>query len=237
MNIRILSFNIHKGYGWSARRYTFDQFQQHILKAQEDILFLQEVRGIQFDVLQSDIWPHLTYGKNAVYQKGHHGNAILSKYPIIFTNNIDLSLRRYERRGLLHVVIQLPVAPSSLHVFCVHLGLLASDRRKQLQAMVNYINKNVAEYEPIILAGDFNDWRSEATLPMMKQLNFQEAFLEEEGAYAKTYPSWAPMLKLDRIYYRGFNVLEANRLINAPWKYLSDHIALAAKLELRKIVT
>ncbi len=37
----------------------------------------------QFAFLADEIWPHFAYGKNAIYSAGHHGNAILSKHPIL----------------------------------------------------------------------------------------------------------------------------------------------------------
>jgi endonuclease/exonuclease/phosphatase family metal-dependent hydrolase len=234
MDLRILCFNIHKGIGWGIRRSTIHQIQNQISGSNSDIIFLQEIRGFQFEIITSKMWPHFSYGKNAVYQKGHHGNAILSKYPIIHSENIDLSLRRYERRGMLHSIIKLPGQEGFVHLLCVHLGLFAKDRRKQLDLIVKYIENNIVENDHIILAGDFNDWSGYATKPLIKALSLHEAFLSTKKKYAKTYPAWIPMLKLDRIYTRGFHVNYANRLTNKSWRYLSDHIALSVSL---KVIT
>jgi signal transduction histidine kinase len=72
-----------------------------------DVVFLQEIHGehkghqanlqdwpneAQFEYLADSIWHHHAYGKNAVYPEGHHGNAILSKYPIKRWDNLDLTL-------------------------------------------------------------------------------------------------------------------------------------------------
>ena len=230
MDLQILCFNIHKGVGWGIRRSTIHQIQNQIISSRSDIILLQEIRGSQFELITSSIWPHFSYGKNAVYQKGHHGNAIVSKYPIIFSENIDLSLRRYERRGMLHSIINLP-NHEKLHLLCVHLGLLAKDRHKQLDRIVKYIRDNIPQDDPVILGGDFNDWRGYATKPLINILEFHEAFLSTKTSYAKTYPAWIPMLKLDRLYFRGFHVNYANRLTNKPWRYLSDHIALLVSLK------
>ena len=52
------------------------------------------------------------------------------------------------------------------------------------------------------------------------------------GAYARTFPAWAPMLKLDRIYTRGMQVIEAEKMTKKPWKTLSDHLALTVTLSI-----
>ncbi|MFZ2314419.1 MAG: endonuclease/exonuclease/phosphatase family protein [Gammaproteobacteria bacterium] len=232
MNLQILSYNIHKGIGWSIIPTTIYHIQSRIQEINSDIIFLQEVRGIQCDLLRSELSPHFAYGKNATYRKGHHGNAILSKFPIVFSENIDLSMHRFERRGVLHSIIKLDEKNQPIHLLCTHLGLFSKDRRKQLDIIVKYINDNIPEHEPVILGGDFNDWTGYATEPLIQNLEFQEAFLNIHTSYAKTFPAWVPILKLDRMYYRGFNVNYANRLIHKPWRYLSDHIAIEVSLNL-----
>lgn len=234
-NLKVLSFNIHKGMGWGRRKLTLPQIKIHIHDLHPDIIFLQEIRGSQFKFLNSKIWPHFSYGKNAVYQKGNHGNAIISKFPIDFTVNIDLTTRRYERRGMLHAIVKLPHHHKNLHLLCVHLGLLAKDRHKQLEMMVNYIRDNIPLTEPIILGGDFNDWKCYASKPLTKKLGLHEAFLHAHKSYAKTFPAWMPLLKLDRIYYRGLEVNAANRLNHKPWRSLSDHLAIVASLKISHI--
>lgn len=230
-SVRILSFNIHKGVAWGLRRPTHEKIHQSLCELHPDLIFLQEIRGLHFDNLSCSIWPHFSYGKNAVYQKGHHGNAILSKYPISFSENIDISMHRYERRGLLHSITQLSAQSGPLHLLCVHLSLFKKDRKKQMEKILQFIKTELPENEPLILGGDFNDWSGQANEPFLRDLGFQEAFLNSQGVYARTYPSWAPMLRLDRIYMRGFNVSSAQRLMQSPWRNLSDHIAIEADLE------
>jgi endonuclease/exonuclease/phosphatase family metal-dependent hydrolase len=49
-------------------------------------------------------------------------------------------------------------------------------------------------------------------------------------APARTFPAAMPMLKLDRIYVRGFDVLDARVLHGASWARLSDHAPIIAEL-------
>jgi len=230
MKINVLTYNVHKGVGWGIRRNTTDQIKLRIHEHQPDIVFLQETRGEQIPAFISDFCPHSAYGKNRVVRQGDYGNVILSKFPIIYSTNLDLSTHRYERRGLLHAIVQF-ADTKTLHLLCVHLGLFMNGRRQQLEWIVEYIQNRIGQKEAIILSGDFNDWTRYATKPLIKNLQMEEAFLNHRGQYAMSFPAWAPVLPLDRIYYRGFSVYQAERLAGRDWRFLSDHIALTAQLE------
>lgn len=232
MDLKLLCLNIHKGIGWGQHRLALKELHAQIDILDPDIILLQEILGSQFEILASEIRPHYRYGKNVTYSIDNYGNAIFSKYPITFSDNIDLTIRRYERRGLLHTNINL--LENNLHLLCVHLGLLKSDRHRQLDKIIKYVHANITEKDLLIFGGDFNDWSGAATKPLIKQLGLEEAFLAYQGRYARTFPAWAPLLRLDRIYYRGFQTVLAQRLIQKPWRYLSDHIGLEVHLNLIK---
>ena len=50
---------------------------------------------------------------------------------------------------------------------------------------------------------------------------------------ARTFPAAMPWLRLDRIYLRGFTVLDAQVLQGAAWAKLSDHAPIVATLRLK----
>ena len=93
--------------------------------------------------------------------------------------------------------------------------------------MHNFVPDNA----PLIIAGDFNDWRGHAEDILEKELKLQEAMNIISGSYAKTFPAYRPTLRVDRIYCRGVKILEAKVLAGKPWRYLSDHLPLLAKFE------
>lgn len=254
--LRILSYNIHKGFTLGNRRFVLKRIRDAIRSVSPDVVFLQEVLGqhethrqrilewpeaSQFEYLADEIWPHFAYGKNAVYTSGHHGNAILSKFPFTFHENIDVSTNRLEKRGLLHGIVQLPDesgrAARPLHVICVHLGLLEAERMKQIQRLCDRIDSHVPHREPLLIGGDFNDWMSRASAPLRQRLEVEEAFQSLHGAHARTFPSWLPALPLDRLYYRGMRPLQAKRLSRAPWNELSDHTALYVEFQQTSVAT
>jgi len=209
-----------------------------------DVVFLQEVVGHnarhakqhkdwpsqpQHEFLADRVWTDFAYGKNAVYDEGHHGNAILSRFPIVRFDNEDISTNPMERRGLLHAEMEVPGWEERLHCVCVHLGLFARGRRKQIQAVCDRIASLVPAGAPLVLAGDFNDWLIQAS-DTLGMLGVMEVFEIIHGRPARSFPARLPILCLDRIYIRGFSVQQANVHRNSSWIHASDHAALTAML-------
>ncbi len=91
------------------------------------------------------------------------------------------------------------------------------------------IEAHVPSHAPLIIAGDFNDWRRGAFNYMEKELELKEVYKVLEGKHAKTYPASRPTLEVDRIYYRGLKLLSGEIFNESYWKKLSDHLPLHAK--------
>lgn len=243
--LTLASHNIHKGLSHFNRRVILDELKSGLHELKPDIVFLQEVQGlrdapvrrhhgppvVQHEFLRGDLYTDVVYGQNATYDKGHHGNAVLSRYPVLDWENIDISHHRMESRGLLHTRVQVPGWPP-LHAVCVHLGLFARSRRFQMNLIAERIDEHIPADEPLILAGDFNDWRGELSATLEHELNIREAFAELHGRHARTFPARLPMLPLDRIYVRGLTVRRAAVLGDEPWAKLSDHAGLLAEVAL-----
>ena len=241
--LSIATYNIHKGFSQFNRRMVIHELREKLRILDPDIVFLQEVQGLhrrhssdyedwpgtpQHEFLAEDVWQDTAYGMNAVYDHGHHGNAILSRFPILFSQNQDISEVVFERRGLLHCQLALPGSDRPLHCVCVHLGLTASARRRQLEALARRMEALAAEDVPLIVAGDFNDWRNSACDLLARRLDLTEVFANGRGRPAKSFPSTLPMFRLDRIYVRGFDIVRAQVHYGAPWSKISDHAVLSA---------
>ena len=241
--LHVLTYNIHKGYCRGNRRFVLESMRERIRETGADIVFLQEIHGTaikspakrarfsypeqpHFEYLADEAWPHFAYGRNAIYRKGDHGNAILSMYPFASWENIDVSIFPRSSRSILHGIIELPDKNTRLHTLCVHLGLLEVERRDQLQALTDRINSHVPRDEPMIIAGDFNDWRRRAEQHLHADLGLNELFVELHGRHALTFPVWKPRLAVDRIYYRGLTPATCECLSTGHWSELSDHAAL-----------
>ena len=244
-SLRVVTLNIHKGLSHFNRRMVIHELRDGLQGLDPDVVFLQEVQGLnqrftmryqacpvepQYEFLAGNQWQHV-YGCNAVYDHGHHGNAILSRYPFVSFENQDVSDHRFERRGLLHTVVSVPGWRRNLHCVCVHLSLHERGRNRQLEAISGRLEELAMRDAPMIVAGDFNDWRHRATAILERRLGMTEVSVAHLGRAQPTYPSVLPLLRLDRIYVRGFKVAASRVHRGKPWSMLSDHLAVSAELE------
>ena len=117
-----------------------------------------------------------------------------------------------------------------LHAVCVHLGLFAGSRRRQMEALAERMQVLAGDDQPIIIAGDFNDWRNHADRLLARRLGLREVFCGGRGRPARSFPSQLPLFRLDRIYVRGFDVQCAEAHFGGAWSRISDHAALTATL-------
>ncbi len=242
--LHIATFNIHKGFSQFNRRMMVHELRERLRELNPDIAFLQEVQGLhlghaenhadwpeepQHEFLAEDVWPDCAYGRNMIYDHGHHGNAILSRFPILHSHNQDVTHLQFEKRGLLHCRIELPSGPAA-HCVCVHLSLFGYSRQRQLAALADYLDKSCEPNAPLIIAGDFNDWRNRAGDHLAQRLELTEIFSNAKGTPARSFPAALPMFRLDRIYVRGFKVVRTAVHHGHPWSSISDHAALSASL-------
>jgi endonuclease/exonuclease/phosphatase family metal-dependent hydrolase len=246
-SIRVLTVNIHKGFAFLSRRFVLRELREAVRAVGADVVFLQEVHGSHtghalrvagwpeashYEYLADELWPQFAYGRNAVYPHGHHGNAVLSRFPIVEFENRDVSVIGHEARGLLHCTLRLPERETMLHAICVHLGLKEAHRRHQLNLLCGIIELHVPDAAPLVVAGDFNDWTKRAHRILERCSGLREVFEHAHGRSAKTFPAHFPLLQLDRIYVRNARSFAPLPLPRRPWSRLSDHAPLAAEIGL-----
>lgn len=242
--LKILSYNIHKASTWRKFNAMLHGIRELLRELDCDLIFLQEVHGShskleshgiqsQFQFLAEEVWPHYSYAKNVVYDQGDHGNVILSKFPILEWERIDVSTNPFEKRGLLHCKLKLanndPV--KTLHLYCVHLNM-TQGRKQQYQKIFNRINKDIVATDSVVLAGDFNDWNQKSGRFFSGDLVFQEAFLNQNGQHALTFPAIFPLLALDRVYYRNLDLVYCTELKKRKVRRLSDHLPLYCEFKI-----
>jgi endonuclease/exonuclease/phosphatase family metal-dependent hydrolase len=246
-SLKVLTVNIHKGFTFFNRKFILPELREAVRKIGADVVFLQEVTGSHtdhgdkfdnypdtphYEFLADSIWPEFAYGQNAVYDKGDHGNAVMSKFPIVRFENHDVSITGPERRGLLHCELAIPGRSVNLHAICVHLSLTEAHRTQQMDKLCQLIADQVPPQAPLVVAGDFNDWRNRANSQLEQGAHLHEVFVQEYGQPARTFPARKPLLRLDRIYVRNAIGHKPVVLPNRPWSHLSDHAPLAAEIEL-----
>ena len=116
MRLRLITWNVHKCIGGLDRRYDPERVRSLIAHYQPDVVMLQEVdsgvtrskKDKQCDLLGDELGlPHRTWFPNVeVRGGGQYGNAVLSRYPIIESTNIDLTHKWKKPRSALHSVLR-----------------------------------------------------------------------------------------------------------------------------------
>lgn len=254
--LRLATYNIHKGQRRSLpafrKKLKIHGIASVIEEFKADILCLQEVQGRNDrGLVRFEDWPvhgqhhfltpqgyHLAYAGAAHYLHGHHGNALISRFPILYSETRDFSDHVLEKRATLHA--QLDVMGVSVHVFVVHFGLFASSRRRQVSALAQWIAQSVPEGAPLIIAGDFNDWRLKLGNWLTEELGVSDVTRANRRLPIRTYPAFMPLMHMDRIFQRGFTVRSVGAAQNVAtgllslrgWSKLSDHMPVIADLEL-----
>ncbi|MDR2154798.1 MAG: endonuclease/exonuclease/phosphatase family protein [Burkholderiaceae bacterium] len=239
--LRVATYNIHKGVQGlgPARRLEIHNLALAVEMLDADIVCLQEVR--RFSRREADRfvrWPNVpqadylapegyqaVYATNAYTRHGEHGNALLSRWPVVRHRHEDMSDHRFEQRGLLHAEVR--VDQQLLHVIVVHFGLIPASRRRQTEQVRHYIQREIAPAEPLLVAGDFNDWGSR-----VRRTLGQDALCAFEGARTLTYPSRLPVAQLDHIYARGLRPLSLMAPRGRIWSRMSDHLPLIAEFQM-----
>ncbi|NBX76258.1 MAG: EEP domain-containing protein [Proteobacteria bacterium] len=247
--LRVISYNIHQGITVRRNRLSLSILKEALQELKPDLVFLQEVAGSsveklgklwpekvadQLEGLADEMWPHFAYQKNVIFSRHHHGNAIMSRYPISNFVLKDITLGKLKKRGLLHGIIHIPRAESEkelvVHAVNAHLGLFQFERQFQTKEIIEYVKKTINSESPLLIAGDFNDWRQRVTKELQHRLHVQEAFLSSGQNHARTFPSRLPVLQLDRIYFRHAQMKSASCLKGRKWTVLSDHLPIMADL-------
>ena len=237
--LQVLTVNTHKGFNPFNRRFILPELREAVRSVGADLVFLQEVLGShslhaarlpsppapQYEYLADSMWPQFAYGRNAVYPEGHHGNAVLQASDPRPPQPRRLGGGQRER-GLLHAVIDIG---RPLHAVCVHLGLREAQRQRQLQLLCELV-AGLPEREPVVVAGDFNDWRQRADR-LLAGCGLREVFVGAQGRPARSFPARWPVLPLDRIYLRNARGRQPRILSRRPWSHLSDHLPLAVEVE------
>ena len=240
--IRVATYNIHKGVqGFGPlKRLEIHNLGHAIEKLDAALVCLQEVRhSHRRESRRFAHWPQLpqadflapdgfeaVYRTNAVTRHGEHGNALLSRWPVVAHQHEDMSDHRFEQRGLLHVTTR--VHGCSVHVLVLHLGLVRSSRIRQLQQMENFVLREIPPDDALVVAGDFNEWGD-----WVAQRLQRIGLCRFGPTQAPTFPARLPLVQLDHVYARGMEPLGQWVPRGAIWARMSDHLPLVAEFRLK----
>lgn len=223
--LTLASWNIRAGLGRDFRRLPHRTIDV-ISSMNADIMLLQEAdfrrhpRRAALPALHGRIGPlevvDLTPGTPGL---GWHGIAML-KRPGVHVHTIRrFDLPALEPRGA--VIVDLDIAGQLVRVVGVHLGLLRSNRRKQIA----FVAEQLAGLEsmPTIIAGDFNEWRK------TKGFETLPSWLSTHSP-GPTFPAGRPLLALDKLAISGdITLLDSAVMTGRAAGMASDHRPIRAR--------
>jgi endonuclease/exonuclease/phosphatase family metal-dependent hydrolase len=239
-DLRVVTYNIHKGVQGlgPVRRLEIHNLGHAVEQLDADIVCLQEVRAHNHREARFFAhWPDqpqaeflapqgyaAVYRSNAITRHGEHGNAMLTRWPVLSHQHEDMSDHRLEQRGLLHSVVQVQEG-RAVHVIVVHLGLIRASRARQLAQLVRFVQREVPAHCPLVVAGDFNDtaaWVQDQLAPVGLRVASQ--------AHVPTFPARWPLVQLDHVLVRGLQLTGCMVPRGRIWARMSDHLPLVIDL-------
>lgn len=229
--MKIITYNIHKARGIDGR-ISIKRIADVLKDQDADIIALQEIysgcdgKQGQIETVASALGLNTAFGCTRHHKGEPYGNAILTRWPIIESHDMDISWAHRERRGCIRVDLKAP--KGTLHVYNIHMGTSYFERRHQVRNFLKstQILENLSG--PRVLVGDFNEWIRGLTTRMLSE-KFESLNMELHIKRRKSYPGFLPFLHLDHIYFERPLHIEKAELIRTPLaKVASDHLPLAA---------
>lgn len=236
--LRVLCYNIHYGQGTDGK-YDVKRLAQVILKAEPDLVALQEVDvGVKRSgrVHEARKLAELTgmavrFGPTQHYQGGLFGNAVLTKLPILDVHIQPLPYteatpeKTTYPRGAIAVTLK-GLDGKPFRFISTHFQHnVAEDRLAEAKA----INRHFAEKNsvPTILAGDMN--ATPDSEPIRTLLSRWKNATDKPAA--PTAPSRNPRSRIDYIFYRAAPHLKLAHAEVIAEEVASDHRPVLAVFE------
>ena len=203
--VRVMSYNVHQGFNTEGL-LDMEELTRIIQRQQPDIVALQEIsRGWvidgAFDMLtwlSQELDMPFVWGPSA---DSVWGNAILSRYPISWSDNIampnnDMLLLK---RSMTIANIDIG-AGESLWILATHLHHIENEpqiRNVQVKAILEQWD----ERQSAVILGDLNATPGDGEINLLRESGLLDAF-KESGNTQKgyTYPSYAPIERIDYIW-------------------------------------
>ncbi|KKK33666.1 endonuclease/exonuclease/phosphatase [Mesobacillus campisalis] len=237
MNVEVMSFNIHHAVG-EDNVLDLERIAKTIEESGTDIVGLQEVDNHwssrsdfqdQAKWLAERLGMFYTYGANLDFEplndgdeRRQYGTAILSKYPIINSQNHPLTkIGNTEQRGLLEATIN--VKGNHLHFYNTHLALTSAEREIQIREIVEIASQS--EGSKVIL-GDLNATPESNEMKSM-YANYVDVFANQPAAY--TYSAENPTRRIDYIFTSSDIETVNAEVIQS---LASDHLPITAEIVL-----
>ncbi|HSF34412.1 MAG TPA: endonuclease/exonuclease/phosphatase family protein [Candidatus Tectomicrobia bacterium] len=222
----VASYNIHQCVGLDGRR-DVARIARVLSDLDTQLIGLQEVgtdlhgqtKSSQMEYLAHTTGLHAIAGPTLERQTGPYGNALLTGWRVLGSRLHDLTVPGREPRGAIDA--DLDIAGQTVRVVVTHLGLAAAERRYQVRRLLETLSDE--QHQFIIILGDINEW-----ILRSRPLRWLHARFGVPPA-PRTFPSWAPLFALDRIWVLPRKaLLEVRAHGTALTRIASDHLPVRA---------
>jgi endonuclease/exonuclease/phosphatase family metal-dependent hydrolase len=218
-----MTWNIHGAIGRNPR-FDIHRVIELIARADPDVVALQEVDSRNgedcFGILQQRLGQHGVGAKSIVTKDGDYGQMLISRWPMNDIEISDISYGEFEPRRAIRSWVETPFGP--LRIVATHLGLSIRERREQARALLRLTDGE----GPVVLLGDFNDW----FWPGSVRAVLRDAM--PGRSRHRTFPSWCPLLRLDRIYCRPRHSLQRS-WTDGHARSISDHLPVIGDVDIK----
>lgn len=212
-------------------RVNIPRIAQVLSEIDADIVALQEVYGAgvrdgQVEAIAETLALHSAFGLTRHHLGRPYGNAILSRWPIQQSCDMDISIAHRERRGCIRADIKTP--RGTIHVYNIHMGTRYFERRRQVRALMSSPQLHDALTGPRVLVGDFNEWTNGLTTRMLSA-RFETLDTDLHVGRRRSFPGFLPMLRLDHIYFeKPLHIVKSEMVRTRLARAASDHLPLTA---------
>jgi endonuclease/exonuclease/phosphatase family metal-dependent hydrolase len=226
--LRVGTYNVHGHKGTDGKIVPNRTFEV-VRRLQADCVALQEFVNAPAPTGESllEQWAR-TLGMHGAYAAAfdrggeEFGNALLTRWPILEQHAHDVSLSGYRRRVVLEALVA--VDGIKLQLMSLHLGVSPRERALQAQALFDLCSSTRADVH--LLLGDFNEWSRFSAVSRRLRAYF------DVTRQAATFPSWAPIVGLDRIWMHPRGRLREMHVDASPAaRVASDHLPLVATID------
>lgn len=227
--LTFLSYNIRHGQGMDGK-IDLERIATIIRKESPDLVALQEIdkncrRSGKIDIaaeLGRLLEMEHRFGKFMDFQGGEYGLAVLSKLPILETIRHPLP-EGAEPRCALEVKVRAPGFEPPVSFVSIHHDWTREDVRvKQVAALMEAL---APRRHPVMLAGDFNGERDDASMRMLEKAGWLN--LVKEGRV--TFSADEPKVEIDFFVVRGFGDARFSAKV-IDERMASDHRPIVAQL-------
>jgi len=225
--LTLVTYNIHRCIGRDGH-FSPDRVAKVLKPLQADFIALQEVETRNeggLNLLQKFSeetgMTEIVTGPTLYRSDSAYGNALLSRHRLQDYHTIDISHPGREPRGCISVTAH--INRHRIHLMATHLGLRPAERRAQVRSLLSELEQQPADIS--ILMGDLNEW-----FLWGRPLRWLHHHFTRTSA-PRSFPTWLPMLSLDRIWVDPRASLRSIYQIKTPLaRAASDHLPIAATL-------